>query len=83
MIYLLRKLRQDIKLLRMEITSPIAYVTHDIREAFALADKILPVVEGKVEKDWIKGMISRESIIGGAQKPVRESYLSWPLERTV
>lgn len=77
-----RKLRQDIKLLRMEITSPIVYVTHDIQEAFALADKILPVVEGKAEKDWIKGMISREWIIGGAQKPVRESYLSRSLENT-
>lgn len=78
-----RKLRQDIKLLRMEITSPIAYVTHDIQEALVLADKILPVVEGKVEKDWIKGTISREWIIGGAQQSVRESYLSRPLARTV
>ena len=71
-----RKLRQDIKLLRMEITSPIAYVTHDIQEALALADKILPVVEGKVDKDWIKGTISREWIAGGAEQPARESYLS-------
>lgn len=77
-----RKLRQEIKLLRTEITLPIIYVTHDIREAFALADKILPVVDGKVEKDWIKGMVSREWIIGEAQKPVRELCLSRSLEIT-
>jgi molybdate transport system ATP-binding protein len=49
-----RKLRRDIKLLRNEMAIPIIYVTHDIQEAFALADKILPVVDGKIDKGWLQ-----------------------------
>jgi molybdate transport system ATP-binding protein len=56
-----RKLRQDIKLLRHEITSPIVYVTHDIAEAFALADEILPVIDGKIDKSWLQKTIASAS----------------------
>jgi molybdate transport system ATP-binding protein len=53
-----RKLRKDVKLLRDEMTFPVIYVTHDIQEAFSLADEILPVVDGKIDKSWLQRSIS-------------------------
>lgn len=53
-----RKLKQEIKLLKKEITAPIIYVTHDIQEAFALADEILPVVDGRIDKGWLQQAIT-------------------------
>jgi ABC-type sugar transport system ATPase subunit len=29
------------------------YETHDLMEAFALADAIVPVVDGKMDKNWL------------------------------
>lgn len=48
-----RKLKDDLNALRKEITFPVVYVTHDIAEAFSLADRLLPVVDGKVDKGWL------------------------------
>jgi molybdate transport system ATP-binding protein len=71
-----RKLRGDLKTLKAKFSFPVLFVTHDINEALFLADEILPVVEGKVEKDWMKRMLSREPIVGKTLKPGRKSRLS-------
>jgi molybdate transport system ATP-binding protein len=71
-----RKLREDIKLIRNEIAFPIIYVTHDIAEAFALADNLLPVVEGQVDKGWLQGAISSVASIGTPARAVRTQRLA-------
>jgi molybdate transport system ATP-binding protein len=71
-----RKLREDIKLLRNEINFPIIYVTHDIQEAFALADEILPVVEGKIDKGWLQRAISSIPSTGAPVRAVRAQRLA-------
>lgn len=53
-----RKLRDDMRILRGQTTSPLIYVTHDLTEAFALADAIWPVVEGKIDKNWLAGALA-------------------------
>lgn len=53
-----RKLRDDIKALRKDMTFPVIYVTHDIAEAFSLADRILPVVDGKIDQGWLTSAIA-------------------------
>jgi len=71
-----RKLREDIKLLRKEINFPIIYVTHDIQEAFALADEILPVVEGKIDKGWLQRAIATIPPTGAPVRAVRAQRLA-------
>jgi len=69
-------LREDIKLLRNEINFPIIYVTHDIHEAFALADEILPVVEGKIDKGWLQRAIAAIPSTGAPARAVRAPRLA-------
>jgi molybdate transport system ATP-binding protein len=68
-----RELRQELKNLKKKLSIPIIYVTHDINEAFFLADEILPVVDGKEDKDWMKRTIRRgpseEKILKAAREP--------------
>jgi molybdate transport system ATP-binding protein len=74
-----RKLRRDLKALKAKFSFPALYVTHDIGEALFLADEILPVVEGKIEKGWMKSMISRESMTGGDRHSERsEGLIRYP-----
>ena len=75
------KLRGELKVLKTRFSFPVLYVTHDISEALSIADRILPVVNGKVEKDWMKSMISRESTAGEAQKPALMPHLIRHSER--
>lgn len=74
-----RKLREDIKLIRNEITFPIIYVTHDISEAFALADDLLPVVEGKVDRGWLQRAITPKPSAGIPAKAARTPRLALAL----
>ena len=69
-----RKLREDVKLLRDEMTFPIIYVTHDIQEAFSLADEILPVVEGKIDKGWLQRSISSTP---STDAPAKAAHATW------
>ncbi|MDD5168682.1 MAG: ATP-binding cassette domain-containing protein [Syntrophales bacterium] len=48
-----RKLRRELKLLKEKTSFPIVYVTHEIQEAFSLADEILPIVDGRIDKEWL------------------------------
>jgi len=56
-----RKLREEIRGLKKTFSFPIIYVTHDLNEAFFLADELISVVEGKIDKDWLKRTIQVES----------------------
>jgi molybdate transport system ATP-binding protein len=68
-----RGLREELKNLKGGASFPIIYVTHDITEALYLADEILPVVEGKIDNQWMQRMISgaplEEVTLRAARKP--------------
>jgi molybdate transport system ATP-binding protein len=71
-----RGLREEIKSLKGRLSCPIIYVTHDIHEALFLADEILPVVDGKIDRDWMQRTITREPGEGVTAKGAREPRLS-------
>lgn len=49
-----RLLRDDIVELKGRLGIPMIYVTHDISEALAIADVIVPIVLGKIDRSWIE-----------------------------
>jgi molybdate transport system ATP-binding protein len=49
-----RLLRDDIVVLKGRLGIPMIYVTHDISEALAIADVIVPIVSGKIDTSWIE-----------------------------
>ena len=55
-----RYLREEVKGLKKAFSFPVIYVTHDLNEAFFLADELISVVEGKRNKDWMQMMIKLE-----------------------
>ena len=71
-----RLLREELKQLKGRLSIPFIYVTHDIGEALFLADEILPVVAGKIDKGWMQRTITREPSAGTAPKATREPRLS-------
>lgn len=71
-----RALREELKEFKKGLSIPTLYVTHDINEALFLADEILPVVEGRIDRDWMQRTISREPVAGVKQKATREPRLS-------
>ena len=71
-----RGLREELKNLKGGMSFPIIYVTHDITEALYLADEILPVVEGKIDDQWMQRMINREPSTQAALRAAREPRLS-------
>ena len=71
-----RGLREELKNLKVNMSFPIIYVTHDITEALYLADELLPVVEGKIDDQWMQKMITREPSTDVALRAAREPRLS-------
>jgi molybdate transport system ATP-binding protein len=59
-----RALREELKAIKKQLNFPIIYVTHDIGEALFLADEILPVVEGRIDREWLQRTIAREPAAG-------------------
>jgi len=70
-----RKLREEIKGLKKAFSFPMIYVTHDLNEAFFLADELIPVVEGKMNKRWMQMMIKVEQSEALPVPPVRAPRL--------
>lgn len=71
-----RSLREELKDMKSGLSFPVVYVTHDIQEALFLADEILPIVEGKVDRGWMQRTITREPSSGTVPRAVREPRLS-------
>jgi molybdate transport system ATP-binding protein len=53
-----RSLREELRGIKSALSIPILYVTHDITEALLLADEILPIVDGKIDKRWLQRTIA-------------------------
>jgi molybdate transport system ATP-binding protein len=49
-----KKLRQELKALKEKLSIPIIHVTHDLSEALFLGDDILPVVRGRIDRNWLQ-----------------------------
>jgi len=49
-----RSLREKLKTVKQTLACPTVYVTHDINEALYLGDEIVPIVEGKIDRDWMQ-----------------------------
>lgn len=47
------KLRGDLKKIKEEFNVPVIHITHDLEEARYLADSIMPVVNGKIDTEWL------------------------------
>jgi molybdate transport system ATP-binding protein len=71
-----RGLREELKNLKGNMSFPIIYVTHDITEALYLADEILPVVDGKIDNQWMQRMIAREPSAEASIRAAREPRLA-------
>jgi len=52
-----KKLRQELKMLKKELSFPTVYVTHDLTEALFLGDKVLPLVRGKIVPRWLQDQV--------------------------
>jgi molybdate transport system ATP-binding protein len=49
----------ELRRMKEELSIPIVYVTHDLNEALYLADDIIPLVEGRVDREWLQRSITR------------------------
>jgi molybdate transport system ATP-binding protein len=63
-----RNLREELNAIKKDLSFPVVYVTHDINEALYLADDILPIVEGKEDRNWMQRSIRGHP---GRGKPMR------------
>ncbi len=48
-----RKLQGELKKIKGEFDLPIIHITHDLEEAEYLADSLLPMVDGRLEENWL------------------------------
>jgi molybdate transport system ATP-binding protein len=71
-----RGLREELKSLKNKLDFPILYVTHDIGEALFLADEILPIVDGRIDRGWMQRTIAREPAAGNPARATREPRLA-------
>ena len=71
-----RGLREELKSLKKKLDFPILYVTHDIGEALFLADEILPIVDGRIDRAWMERTIAREPAEGNSARAAREPRLA-------
>jgi len=52
-----KKLRQELKMLKKDLSFPMVYVTHDLPEALFLGDNVLPIVKGKIVPAWLQDQL--------------------------
>ena len=76
-IFTRRDLRDELRRIKEDFSVPIVYVTHDITEALYLADEILPLVAGRIDRDWMQRSIVRvDGLRSDRARAVREPRLS-------
>ena len=76
-VFTRRDLRDELRQMKEELSIPIVYVTHDVNEALYLADEILPLVDGHVDREWMQRSIERvDARRSDRAKAMREPRLS-------
>lgn len=85
-----KRLREQLKSMKKNLSMPVIHVTHDIDEAFFLADEIIPINSGHIMKRWILQFLlkDRSQRLAGSRlcgisenRPVREIH--YETERTM
>jgi molybdate transport system ATP-binding protein len=72
-----RSLREQLRTIKGKFVVPILYVTHDIGEALRLADEIVPIVDGKINKRWLQRTIAGVPPLGvTAPRAARQQRLA-------
>ena len=76
-VFTRRDLRDKLRAMKEELDIPVIYVTHDVNEALYLADKLVPIVDGRVDTNWLQRSIACAEPAGAERaKSVREPRLS-------
>lgn len=76
-VFTRRDLRDELRQMKEELSIPIVYVTHDVNEALYLADDVVPLVEGRVDREWLQRSIERmDAQRSDRARAVREPRLS-------
>ena len=76
-VFTRRDLRDQLHQMKAELSVPIVYVTHDVNEALYLADELLPIVDGRVDRQWMQRSIERaDAARPDRTRAVREPRLS-------
>jgi molybdate transport system ATP-binding protein len=71
-----RTLREQIKGLRGAYPLPMLYVTHDINEALFMADELLPIVEGRIDRGWMQRTIAWAPTVSPPARAARPQRLA-------
>jgi ABC-type nitrate/sulfonate/bicarbonate transport system ATPase subunit len=71
-----RRLRDELRKIKEERKLSILYVTHDITEALYMADDLLPIVDGKIDRDWLERITRAPGSRDPLPRAVREPKLS-------
>lgn len=61
-VFTRRDLRDKVRTLKEELSLPMIYVTHDVNEALYLADRLVPIAEGKIDETWLQRSITSAGI---------------------
>ncbi len=76
-VFTRRALRDELRNLKEGLGIPVIYVTHDVNEALYLADGLLPIVEGRVDREWMQRSLARvDAAKSERAKAVRDPRLS-------
>ncbi|HOF05668.1 MAG TPA: ATP-binding cassette domain-containing protein [Syntrophales bacterium] len=76
-VFTRRDLRDELHSLKEELEIPVIYITHDLNEALYLADELLPLVAGRVDREWMQRSLAGVETSGGErQKAVRKTRLA-------
>ncbi len=76
-VFTRRDLREQLHQMKEELSIPIVYVTHDVNEALYLADDLLPLVDGRVDRQWMQRSIARaDAPRSDRTRAIREPRLS-------
>jgi molybdate transport system ATP-binding protein len=71
-----RVLRTELKKIKEERAITVIYVTHDIHEAHFIGDIILPIVNGRVDREWLERIIAPTPAANGQAKVARAPKLT-------
>jgi len=71
-----RVLREELKNLKGRFSFPVIYVTHDVNEALYLADELLPVSQGRLDRGWFSEVTGRGVCCNSKLKAAREQKLA-------
>jgi len=76
-VFTRRDLRDKVRAVKDELSIPVVYVTHDVNEALFLADRLVPIVGGRLDKTWLQRSLARAGSPGEERsRSMREPRLS-------